>query len=74
MFATLDDYPDGVVAYPGPARNTLGLQWRLGASYEQVKEAVEHFIPPRSTAVFGVFSDNDLLGEPDSQLRREQAS
>jgi hypothetical protein len=60
MFATLDDYPDGIVAYPGPARSALGLQWRLGASYEQVKQAVNLFIPPRSTAIFGLFSENEL--------------
>jgi hypothetical protein len=60
MFATLDEYPDGIVAYPESARSALGLQWRLGASYEQVKQAVEHFITPRSTAIFGVFSETDL--------------
>ena len=60
MFAMLDDYGDGIVTYPGSARNTLGLQWRLGASYEQVKAAVEHLILPRSTAVFGIFAGNDV--------------
>jgi len=60
MFATLDDFPDGIVTYPGPARSRLGLQWRLGASYEEVKSAVETFVAPRSTAIFGVFSGNEL--------------
>jgi len=60
MFATLDEYGDGIVAYPGSARTKLGLQWRVGASYEQVKAAVERLISPRSTAVFGIFAGNDL--------------
>ena len=34
QFALMDEYPDGIVTYPGPARTQLGLQWRVGASYE----------------------------------------
>jgi hypothetical protein len=60
MFAALDQYPDGIAVYPGPARSALGLQWRLGASYEQVKEAIALFIPPSSSTIFGVFSGNEL--------------
>lgn len=59
-YATMDEYPDGIVTYPGPARATLGLQWRIGASYEDVKAAVERFVPPSSTIVFGVFEGNAL--------------
>ncbi|MGD0613966.1 MAG: hypothetical protein ABSA69_00815 [Verrucomicrobiota bacterium] len=60
MFATLDEYPEGIVTYPGPARTRLGLQWRLGARYEEVKAAVERFVPANSTVVFGVFKENAL--------------
>jgi hypothetical protein len=59
-YALLDEYRDGIVTYPGPARNVLGLQWRLGATYEQVTAAVERYVPPSSTVVFGVF-DGDAL-------------
>jgi hypothetical protein len=59
MYAMLDDYPEGIVTYPGSARTTLGMQWRLGASYEEIKAVIEH-IPARSTAVLGVF-DGDAL-------------
>ena len=59
-YALMDEYRDGIVAYPGPARNVLGLQWRVGASYEQVTEAVERYVPPESTVVFGVFEDDAL--------------
>jgi hypothetical protein len=51
---------DGIVTYPGPARATLGLQWRIGAGHADVKSAVERFVPARSTVVFGVFDGNAL--------------
>jgi hypothetical protein len=59
-YRLMDEYRDGIVTYPGPARNVLGLQWRLGASYDQVTQAVERYVPPHSTVVFGVF-DGDAL-------------
>jgi hypothetical protein len=60
MYATLDEYSEGIVTYPGPARTMLGLQWRVGASYEDIKAAVASFVTPNSTVVFGVFADNAL--------------
>jgi hypothetical protein len=59
MYAMIDAYPDGLVTYPGPASSVLGLQWRLGASYEEVKAAVG-LLPASSTAVFGVFEGGAL--------------
>lgn len=62
MFASLDNYPDGVVTYPGDARTNLGLQWRLGSNYEAVEDAVSTFVVPESTVFFGVFEGNSLWG------------
>ncbi|WP_020385049.1 hypothetical protein [Kribbella catacumbae] len=59
-YATLDSYPDGIVTCPGPARETLGLQWRLGASYDEVRAAVGAYVEPRSSAVLGVHADGEL--------------
>lgn len=59
-YALLDEYPQGIVTRPEPPRRTLGLQWRIGSSYEDVKGAVQKFVPGDSTAVFGVF-DSDAL-------------
>lgn len=59
-YALLDDYPDGMVTYPAEARSTLGLQWRLGASRDEVLGAVANFVEPASTIVVGVFSDQAL--------------
>jgi hypothetical protein len=59
-YSMLDDYPDGLVTFPGRARETLGLQWRAGASYEQIMGAVEHLIEPSSTVVLGVFDAGEL--------------
>jgi hypothetical protein len=59
-YATLDEYPDGMVTYPGPAREQLGLQWRLGTSYAAAKTAVEKFVPANSTVVFGILDGESL--------------
>ena len=59
-YATLDEYADGIVAYPGKARSVLGLQWRLGASLVKVQEAAAAFVAPGTTAVFGVLVDDSL--------------
>jgi hypothetical protein len=59
-YELLDEYRDGIVTHPGPARNVLGLQWRLGATYDQVTLAVERYVPPDSTVVFGIFDDDAL--------------
>jgi hypothetical protein len=59
-YELIDEYCDGIVTHPGPARNVLGLQWRLGATYDQVTRAVERYVRPESTVVFGVF-DGDAL-------------
>ncbi len=57
-YAALDSYPDGIVTYPGPARTTLGLQWRIG--FDEIRAAVETAVAPRSTAVLGVESGGEL--------------
>lgn len=59
-FRLLDSFPEGMVTYPRKASETLGLQWRLGASREDVVEAVKAFIPAGSTIVFGVLADGGL--------------
>lgn len=59
-YAALDSYADGIVTYPGPARETLGLQWRLGASHEQVTMAVKTLVAPGSSVILGVESRGEL--------------
>ena len=59
-YAMMDEYRDAIVTYPGPARETLGLQWRLGTSYEEGTNAIRTFVEPATSVVFGVF-DGDAL-------------
>ncbi len=59
-YAALDSYPDGIVTYPGRARDTLGLQWRIGASHDQVVAAVRELVAPQSTVVLGVSAEDRL--------------
>lgn len=60
MFKMMDEYSDGIVTYPGSARTNLGLQWRVGATHEQVKSFVDTFIPANTTVLIGVF-EGDFL-------------
>lgn len=59
-YAAMDSYPDGIVTYPGPARSTLGLQWRVGASRDQVEALVRTIAAPNTTLVLGT-TDHDRL-------------
>jgi hypothetical protein len=59
-YAMMDQYPDAIVTYPGRARDTLGLQWRFGTTYEAGTQAVRTHIDPGTSVVFGVF-DGDAL-------------
>ncbi|MGH3195288.1 MAG: hypothetical protein ACRDNT_05020 [Streptosporangiaceae bacterium] len=59
-YALLDEFPAGMVTFPGKARSTLGLQWRLGASRDDVARAVANFAEGGSTVVFGVFDKGAL--------------
>jgi len=54
----MNEYPDGIVTYPGSARSTLGLQWNVGASYDEITDAVGRFVPPDSTVVCGIVEGN----------------
>ncbi|NIK57337.1 hypothetical protein [Kribbella shirazensis] len=72
-YAALESFPDGIVTYPGPARETLGLQWRLGASYDEIHAAVRAYVRPQSSVVLGVESDGvlwtSLVIDFDADLR-----
>ena len=59
-YALLDQFPEGMVTYPRSARDTLGLQWRLGCSRDDVMAATERFVEPGTTIVLGVFDEGAL--------------
>jgi hypothetical protein len=59
-YAMLDDYAGELVTFPGRAREVLGLQWRVGATYEEVLAATQRFVPPESSVVLGVFDGEAL--------------
>jgi hypothetical protein len=60
QFRLTDNYGDGIVTYPRPARETLGLQWRVGTSFENVRDAVNAFVPANSSVALGVFEGDSL--------------
>jgi len=53
-YALLADFTDGIVAHPGPACEVLGLQWRTGASLQEVRAAAEELVPAGGTVILGV--------------------
>jgi len=61
MYSKLDEYKDEIVTHPGPARENLGLRWRLTISYPQVKKLVQRYIPPNSVVVVGVFENSNSI-------------
>jgi hypothetical protein len=61
MYSKLDDFKDEIVTYPGPARKTLGLRWKLATNYPQAKEIVKKYVPNNSVVVIGIFEDSNIL-------------
>ena len=59
-YAAFDDFPEGIVTYPGTARDTLGLQWRIGASLGDVNAAARALVEPGTTVVLGVHDGQSL--------------
>lgn len=59
-YASLDDFADRIVTYPTPARETLGLQWRIGATFEELEGAVRSLVDPGSTVVLAVHDGEKL--------------
>jgi hypothetical protein len=62
MYSKLDEYKDEIVTYPGPARKTLGLRWKLALSYPKAKEFARKYIPHNSVVVIGIFENAVLWG------------
>ena len=54
LYSSLDRDDGGIVTDPAPASAQLGLQWRVGATFVQVRDAVEQYVPSGSSVVFAV--------------------
>ncbi len=52
-YALLDEYPTGIAVWPGTARSQLGMQWRIGATREEVLTWVRQRVEPDSWIVLG---------------------
>jgi hypothetical protein len=59
-YAAFDDFPDGIVTYPGPARQVMGLQWNTGVSLTELNASVAAMVPPETTVVLGVHEEEKL--------------
>lgn len=59
-YAAFDDYPDGIVTYPGPARQVMGMQWNTGVSLKEMNAAVRAMVPPETTVFLGVHDGDSL--------------
>lgn len=57
LYGGLDDAGGdgtGIVTHPGPASRQLGLQWRVGASFAELRAAVEQHAPGGASVAFAV--------------------
>ena len=59
-YGLLDDFADGIVTFPGPARNVLGLQWKTGASLQEAEAAARTFVASGGTVILGVHDGSSL--------------
>jgi len=60
MYSRLSNFDTGIVTYPGTAQENLGLQWRIGATYEELRNVLDIIIRPKTTAILGLFEDGKL--------------
>lgn len=59
-YALLDEYPDTMVTYPGPAKQMLGLQYRFGVSRNEAIVLANRWLKPDSSLLLGVYDDGRL--------------
>lgn len=60
MYSKLSGFENGIVTYPGEANENLGLQWRIGATYEEFRDLVSVIVRPKTTAILGLFEEGKL--------------
>ena len=72
-YGLLDDFPDGIVTYPGPARSVLGLQWRTGASLREAEAAARTLVAAGGTVVLGVHDGGSLWASLVLDLDADQS-
>lgn len=59
-YELLDDYPDTMVTYPGPAKNVLGLQWNFGVTRNEGIALAHALIPPESSLLLAVYDEGQI--------------
>ena len=60
LYGTLDRDDAGIVTDPAPASAQLGLQWRVGATFAQIRDAVEQYVPGGSSVVLAVLDHGSV--------------
>lgn len=59
-YELLDQYPDTMVTYPGPAKRELGLQWNFGMSRNEGIVLADKWAQPESSVLLGVYDEGKL--------------
>ena len=59
-YALLDEYPDTMVTYPGPAKEVLGLHYRFGVTRNEAIVLANRWVQPESSLLLGVYDDGGL--------------
>lgn len=59
-YELLDQYPDTMLTYPGPAKDTLGLQYRLGIRRNEALVMANKWLIPDSSLLLGIYDEGGL--------------
>jgi hypothetical protein len=59
-YELLDEYPEGLVTYPGEAKDNLGLQYNFGLSRASAETLVQSLVTPGMSLLVGVHQENSL--------------
>lgn len=55
QYKLLDQYPDTMVTYPGPAKTQMGMQFRLGVSLNEAFTLSNKWVSPNTSILLGVY-------------------
>ncbi|WP_182049567.1 hypothetical protein [Changpingibacter yushuensis] len=60
QYKLLDEYPETMVTYPGPAKHQMGLQFRLGVGRNEAIVLINKWVAPNTSVLLGIYDQGAL--------------
>jgi hypothetical protein len=60
QYRLLDEYPDDLVTYPGPAKCQMGLQYRFGTERNEAIALAHKWASPNTSILLGIYQEGQL--------------